>query len=225
MHDKADALDKILTEHPEMDFVQLQINYADWNSITVESRKCLDTAKKHGKPVIIMEPIRGGNLSTPPQEVVDLMKKANPDISPSAWALNFALSLEGVEIVLSGMSNMEQLSDNLDTMKRFSPMNDEECAVIEKAQAILESIPSIPCTNCLYCVKDCPSGINIPSVIKSLNTLRVFKNMAGAKRDYSIAQLFGEKASTCIACGNCETACPQSISIIEEMKNAVSEFE
>lgn len=134
MHDKADVLDRILTEHPEMEFVQLQINYADWEDPTIESRKCYEVARKHGKPVIIMEPVKGGTLANPPKEVTDILKTADAEASPSSWAIRFAASLDGVITVLSGMSNMEQMEDNTSYMKEFAPLSEDEQKVICKGE-------------------------------------------------------------------------------------------
>ena len=141
MHDKADVLDRILTEHPEMEFVQLQINYADWEDPTIESRKCYEVARKHGKPVIIMEPVKGGTLANPPKEVTDILKTADAEASPSSWAIRFAASLDGVITVLSGMSNMEQMEDNTSYMKEFAPLSEDEQKVIAKARETFNSFP------------------------------------------------------------------------------------
>lgn len=161
MHDKSDVLDRILTEHPEMEFVQLQINYADWEDPDIESRKCYEVARKHNKPIIIMEPVKGGTLADPPKEVKDILKAADETASPSSWAIRFAASLEGVVTVLSGMSNMEQMEDNLSYMKEFTPLSEEEQKIIEKARAVYGSFPKIPCTACAYCMKGCPEHIGI----------------------------------------------------------------
>ena len=154
MHDKAEVLDEILTAHPEMEFVQLQINYADWEDPSIESRKCYEVARKHGKPVIIMEPVKGGTLANPPKEVSEVFAAADPEASPSSWAIRFAASLEGVITVLSGMSNVEQMEDNLSYMKDFKPLTAEEQAVVEKARDVFNSFPKVPCTACAYCMKD-----------------------------------------------------------------------
>ncbi|MDL2293720.1 aldo/keto reductase [Ruminococcaceae bacterium OttesenSCG-928-D13] len=225
MHDKADQLDAVLTMHPEIEFVQLQINYADWNSPSVESRKCYEVARKHQKPVVIMEPVRGGNLAEPPKAVAELFRQANPEASFASWALRYAASLEGLVTVLSGMSTLGQMQDNLATMDSFKPLDTAERAVIEKAQALLEASPSIPCTNCSYCVPDCPQGINIPLVFSAMNTWLVYENMPAAKGNYGWAAANGAKASACVACGQCEQACPQHIHIIDELKRATELLE
>ena len=224
-HDKADVLDDILTKHPEMEFVQLQINYADWDSATVQSRKCFEVAKKHNKPVIIMEPVKGGLLANPPESVAQVLKAANPEDSFSSWAIRFAASLENVITVLSGMSNIEQIEDNIATMSGFRPLSKDESAVIDKAREKLSAIPSIPCTGCSYCVKGCPMNITIPGIFSAMNTNLIYNNFKSAKGSYGWATNGGGLASKCIECGQCESVCPQHIAIIEELKRAVSMFE
>jgi predicted aldo/keto reductase-like oxidoreductase len=218
MHDKAVVLDEILTQHPEMEFVQLQINYADWDDPAIESRKCYEVAMKHKKPVIIMEPVRGGNLAVLPDKIAGILKDADPNVSLSSWAVRYAASLDNVVTVLSGMSTLEQMQDNLATMDSFKPLNDDERAVIEKAQSLIADSPSIPCTDCRYCMKDCPEHINMPLIFSAMNVNLVYGNLEGAKGDYGWALMNGGKASACIECGQCEMACPQHIKIIDELK-------
>jgi predicted aldo/keto reductase-like oxidoreductase len=224
-HDTADVLDDILTKHPEMEFVQLQINYADWNSPAVQSAKCFETAKKHGKPVIIMEPVKGGLLAKPTPPLAEILREANPRVSPSSWAMRFAASLDRVITVLSGMSNREQLEDNLATMSDFRPLDDAEYAVIEKARDALNAIETIPCTQCRYCVKDCPQGIAIPAIFDTLNQYLVFDNLEPPKRFYGFLTRNGNTAGTCAECGRCEAVCPQHIGIMRELKRAAAAFE
>ncbi len=219
-HDKAEVLDALLSAHPETEFVQLQINYADWDSSVIQSRACYEVARKHNKPVIIMEPVKGGSLANLPAPVAELLREADPARSQAAWALRFAASLPGLVTVLSGMSDLAQLRDNLDTMKNSAPLSAEENEVIRAAQAKLAAIPSVPCTDCRYCVKDCPAGVAIPGVFKSLNTYLVYGNLAGAKGSYGYNCRAGEKAAACLACGQCESVCPQHINIIERLREA-----
>ena len=225
MHDTADKLEEVLKAHPEAEFVQLQINYADWESESVQSRKCYEVARKHGKPVIIMEPVKGGLLANPVEAVANVLKEGNPDVSAASWALRFAASLDGVITVLSGMSNEAQMEDNLKTFRNFEKLNDEEKAVVEKARLTLASIPAIPCTACKYCVKDCPMQINIPSVFSAMNNNTVYGSLAAAKNSYGFATRNGGKASDCIGCGQCESVCPQHIDIIEQLKKAAATLE
>ena len=224
-HDKADLLDEILTKHPEMEFVQLQINYGDWENGTVQSRKCYETARKHGKPVIIMEPVKGGMLANPAPEVKAVFDETGSGASYSSWAIRFAASLEGIVTVLSGMSSLEQLKDNVSYMKSFAPLNEKERAVIEKARATLASLPSVPCTGCEYCTAGCPKNISIPQIFDIMNRELVYKDPNSAKFGYGFETRFGARASDCIQCGKCEEVCPQQINITELLKEAVAKYE
>ncbi len=224
-HDTADVLDDVLTKHPEMEFVQLQINYADWESPSIQSRKCYEVARKHGKPVVIMEPVKGGMLATPPGSVAKLLRDADPKASYASWAIRFAASLPGLITVLSGMSNMEQMEDNLATMTDFRPLDAAERAVIDKARRELEAIPVIPCTSCRYCEKGCPQEIPIPDIFSVMNNYLVYRNLPPSERSYGFATRKGGKASKCIACGQCETVCPQHIAVIEELKRVAAIFD
>ena len=223
MHDSAENLDKILTEHPEMEFVQLQINYADWESASVQSRACYEVARKHGKPIIIMEPVKGGSLANLPAPIEKIFKDYNPDASLSSWAVRYAASLDGLVTVLSGMSTLEQMEDNLSYMQDFKPLDEGERKVIADVVAALDALPQIPCTGCQYCVKDCPMSINIPQIISMVNNVRVYNNVEATKGRYN--GIKGGKASECIKCRACEAACPQNITIPEVLEEAAALFE
>lgn len=224
-HDTAEYLDKILTAHPEAEFVQLQINYADWENSTVQSRQCYEVAQKHNTPIVIMEPVKGGSLAGMPPEIQEIYKAANPDLSVASWAIRYAASLDGIVTVLSGMSNTEQMKDNLSFMTDFKPLEDGERKIIEKAMAELSKIPTIPCTSCKYCVDDCPQKINIPEVFSVYNNYKRYQNLGSAKGGYGWVTQGGGKASACIACGSCESHCPQHIEIIENLKEIAEVLE
>lgn len=220
MHDKAEVLDQILTEHPEMEFVQLQINYADWENPAVQSKACYEVARKHGKPVVIMEPIKGGMLANPPETVAEVFKNAEPDSSAASWAVRFAASLEGVITVLSGMSSVDQMKDNLSYMKGFQGLNAEQQAVIAKAQEELKKIPLIPCTTCNYCAKVCPKNIGISGSFTAMNLLTLYRDKAFAKHqeEWLVGGHGKARADQCVKCGKCEEACPQHIKIRENLE-------
>ena len=225
-HDNAEVLDDILTAHPETEFVQLQINYADWENEGVQSRKCYEVAHKHNKPIIIMEPVRGGSLATLPKEAAEVLKAANPNASVASWAVRYAASLEGVITVLSGMSDLEQMADNVSYMENFLPLSSSERATVEKAYEIMSKIPQIPCTSCKYCIDGCPKSIPINKIFSALNFQDKFNNINGAKASYNSA-VNGEgkgKATDCISCKKCESVCPQHINITAELKRAAETF-
>ena len=226
-HDGADALDKLLTEHPEAEFVQLQINYADWESPSVQSRLCYETARRHGKPVIVMEPVKGGTLATLPPQAEAPLRSVRPGLSTASWGIRFAASLEGVVTVLSGMSDFAQMEDNLRCMKDFQPLTGAERDALKAAVAALDAIPTVPCTGCDYCAKGCPQNIGISNTFKALNLWKVYNNMPAALRSYRMPQKFHGKApaSACIRCGTCEGVCPQEIHIMDELKGASALFD
>ena len=225
-HDKADLLDEILTKHPEMEFVQLQINYADWENGNVQSRMCYETARKHGKPVVIMEPVKGGMLADLlAPEVKAVFDETGAKASYASWAVRFAASLEGLVTVLSGMSTLDQMKDNISYMKDFRPLDVKERSVVDKARETLAQIPSVPCTACGYCTDGCPNNIVIPQIFEMMNREMVYKDAQSAKFGYFWETKFGGKGSDCIACGKCEESCPQQINIIELLKEAATKYE
>lgn len=223
-HDSPEVLEKLLTDHPEVEFVQLQINYADWEDPTVASRKNYEVARRHGKSVVVMEPVKGGKLADPPDEVKEMMRACRPELSPASWAIRFAASLDGILTVLSGMSNREQMLDNLSYMKDFSPLNAEEREVIRRAQTILGAVPSVPCTACRYCVEGCPAGIRIPEIFAAMNARFDEKEKEHAAARYAEAIRDGGKPEDCVGCRQCEDACPQHLPITDLLKGAAAQF-
>lgn len=224
-HDSPELLDKLLTEHPDVDFVQLQINYADWENPEVQSRACYEVARKHGKQVVIMEPVKGGALANPPEQVKALFDAAKPGASYASWALRFAASLDGVLAVLSGMSNLEQVDDNLVTMSDFQPLNDAEQKVIQQAQHILGNSAAIACTACHYCTAGCPKKIAIPEIFAAANKQLANGQKAEAAAAYAAATAEGGKASACIHCKQCERICPQHLPITDLLGRCAAMFE
>ena len=226
-HSTADQLDAILAKHPETEFVQLQINYADWDHKFIQSRLNYEVCRKHGKPVVIMEPVKGGMLATPPESVVKLFRDANPDISPAAWAIRFAASLPGVITVLSGMSTPEQMDDNLKSMKDFKSMTEAEKKTVFEAQKALAAVPMIPCTSCDYCAKVCPMNIGISGTFNGRNLLTLYRNVESAKVQifWAVANLGKKDAVECIGCGKCEEICPQHLEIRKLLAEAAKAFD
>ena len=227
-HDGADLLDRVLTEHPEFEFVQLQINYLDWDSAGVQSRKCYEVAEKHGVPVFVMEPVKGGTLAAVPDAVTDMFKSFAPEMSVPSWAVRFAASLPNVQSVLSRMSSMEQLHDNTGYMQDFKPLSEAEHAVVRKAVEQINANIAIPCTGCAYCVDGCPMRIAIPKYFSLYNAdMQEIKGKSWTPQSGYYENLthdFG-KASECIACGQCEGVCPQHLPIIEHLKTVAAHFE
>ena len=224
-HDKADVLDRILTEHPELDFVQLQINYMDWDSPNVQSGKNFETALKHGKQIIVMEPVKGGCLASLPEDAVKLLKSHNSSAGLVSWAIRFAASLENVMVVLSGMSAMDQMTDNVSYMKDFKPFTKEEKDILNKAAAIVSGMTAIPCTNCKYCVDDCQQKIPIPQLLSIYNNYKRYGLVQDIINDYKFTTNSKGKASACTACKKCEEHCPQHIHVTDWMKELVKIFE
>lgn len=227
-HDNAELLDRVLTEHPEMEFVQLQINYLDWDSEGVQSRKCYEVAVKHNVPVIVMEPVKGGTLAKVPEAIETLFRKHHPDLSVPSWAIRFAASLDNVMMVLSGMSDMEQLQDNTGYMMDFQPLTQEEQDVVQQAVKLLNGNIAVPCTGCSYCTDGCPKNIAIPKYFSLYNADKQEIKEKGwtSQGGYynNLTKTFG-KASECVACGQCEGVCPQHLPIIENLKEVAAHFE
>ena len=215
-------LDELLTAHPEVDFIQLQINYADWENPGVASRECYEIARKHGKSLTVMEPVKGGALADPPQGVQDIFRSADPDASMASWAIRYVASMDGIITVLSGMSNLTQMDDNLSYMRDFRLLSDAEQKVIAAAQAELTKDHSIKCTACHYCVEGCPMSIAIPEIFRVKNEEEKKPSWDGGKQAYAIATHDKGKASDCLECGQCEGVCPQHLPIIELLKTCTS---
>jgi len=223
-HYSPEQLDEILTDHPDVEFVQLQINYTDWEDPFICSRRCYEIATRHGVPVIVMEPVKGGKLANPPQPVKDILLRANPNASFASWAIRFAAGLPNVMMVLSGMSNLEQMEDNLSVIRQLQPLTDEEQGVLKEANETLQQFGGIACTACHYCTPGCPMGIHIPEIFAVLNVYKMYGDLNEARNEYNWRP-GGEKASSCIQCGQCENACPQHLPIISLLEETVETLE
>lgn len=228
-HDTADVLDEFLTRHPDMEYVQLQINYADWENVEVQSRKCYEVAVKHNKPVLVMEPVKGGLLSNVPPEAEKLLKEAQPNLSVASWAVRFAASLPNVAMVLSGMTTLEQMEDNLSYMDNFKPLTENEKHIVAQVAEIIIARETIACTACRYCVDGCPQKIGIPEFFKLVNDIDKFgePQVARSKNYYThyTTTLGMGKASSCVGCGQCEQHCPQHLPITKHLKQVAELFE
>ena len=228
-HDTPELLDEILTKHPEMEFVQIQLNYLDWESEWIQSRKVYETAVKHGKPIIVMEPVKGGTLAKIPAEAEKLLKAEDPQLSVPSWAIRFAASQENVMMVLSGMSNVEQMKDNLSYMEDFKPLTEEEKELTQRVAGIINAQIAVPCTGCSYCTEGCPMQIPIPKYFSLYNEdMRENLEEKGWTVNFSnydnLTQQFG-RARDCVACGQCEGVCPQHLPIIDKLKDVSAHFD
>ena len=223
-HDRAEVLDQILTEYPQIEVVQIQFNYLDYDDIAVQSRKCYEVCRKHGKPVLVMEPVKGGSLVNLPEEA----KKVLDDLhggSPASYAIRFAAGFPGMMMVLSGMSNMEQMKDNLSYMRDFKPLNETELAAVNKVQEIFHKMNMIPCTACRYCVEGCPKQISIPDLFAIMNIKQLHHDW---NADYYYEEVHtapGRRASDCLKCGKCEKICPQHLPIRKLLEEIAKEFD
>jgi predicted aldo/keto reductase-like oxidoreductase len=222
-HDTPELLEQILNAHPGLDFVQLQINYADWENPGIQSRRCYEVARRHNLPIIVMEPCKGGNLSQVPPEAERLMKAYAPDASVSSWAMRYAAGLEGAVMVLTGMNSMEQMLDNTAYMTDFRPLCEEEQHIIDQVTDIINADTTVACTTCRYCEDKCPKNIPIPDYFSLYNGAK--KGMTSQFVYYlNLAETHG-RARDCIACRKCEEACPQHLAIAEIMKDVSETFD
>ena len=224
VHDRAEVLDQILTEYPQVEVVQIQFNYLDYDDIAVQSRKCYEVCRKHGKPVLVMEPVKGGSLVNLPEEA----KKVLDDLhggSPASYAIRFAAGFPGMMMVLSGMSDLEQMKDNLSYMRDFKPLNETELAAVNKVQEIFHKMNMIPCTACRYCVEGCPKQISIPDLFAIMNIKQLHHDW---NADYYYEEVHtapGRRASDCLKCGKCEKICPQHLPIRKLLEEVAKEFD
>ena len=219
-HGSAELLPQVLDKHPEIEFVQIQLNYADWDNPLVQSGALYEILSKRNIPMIIMEPVKGGSLASLTPELEAKFKAARPEASIASWALRYVASLPGVMTILSGMSTEEQMNDNIGTFTDFEPLSEKESALVKEVTGIMLNTPTIGCTACRYCCDGCPMGINIPEIFKVVNTLRLYKDQWRARNYYGGLIQRSGKASDCVECGQCEGVCPQHLPIIELLKEA-----
>lgn len=226
-HDKAEVLEQILTEYPQIEVVQIQFNYVDYEDASVESRKVYEICEKHGKPVIVMEPVKGGSLVNLPEEAQKVLDALGSGRSNASYAIRFAAGFPNMCMVLSGMSNMEQMEDNVGFMKDFQPLSEQEREALEKVCEIFHSMNMIPCTSCHYCVldNDCPKKILIPELFACYNEKTIFGSWNQDYYYHNILTRDHGKASDCLECGKCEKICPQHLPIRALLKDVAKEFE
>lgn len=223
-HDKAEVLDRILTEYPQIEAVQIQFNYVDYDDPAVQSRLCYEVCRKHGKPVIVMEPVKGGNLVNLPDEAKPYFA-ALGDASAASYAIRFAAGFDGIFMVLSGMSDLMQMRDNISFMKDFKPLDEREMQAVANVCAAIKGMNLIACTACRYCVAGCPKHISIPDLFACMNTKNIYHDRNADYYYNQVHTVSGGKASDCIACGKCEAACPQHLSIRALLKDVANAFE
>lgn len=224
-HDRAEVLDEILQEYPQIEVVQIQFNYLDYEDPAVQSRKCYEVCRKYNKPMIIMEPVKGGNLVNLPADAKQILDDLHGTGSTASYAVRFAASFEGVMMVLSGMSNLEQMQDNLSYMKDFKPLDETEMAAVKAVADVFHSKHMIPCTACRYCIEGCPKKISIPDLFACMNAKTVFHDWNADYYYSNVHTVHNGKASECIRCGKCERVCPQHLQIRELLQDVAKEFE
>ena len=223
-HDRAEVLEQILTEYPQVEAVQIQFNYVDYEDLAIQSRRCYEVCRKFGKPVIVMEPVKGGSLVNLPEEAKKVLEDLHGG-SPASYAIRFAAGFPGIRMVLSGMSDMEQMLDNTSFMADFHPLNEKEMAAIRKVREIFRAKDMIPCTACRYCIDGCPQHISIPDLFAVMNTKQIHKNWDAGRCYSEVHTATGSRASDCLECGKCEQVCPQHLPIRKLLKDVAKAFE
>ena len=224
-HGSPALLERLLDDHPETEFVQIQLNYSDWDNPVIASGRLYEILRERGIPIVVMEPVKGGSLASPIPKVLERFSAARPGASAASWALRFVGSLPGVMTILSGMSSEEQMNDNIATFTDFEPLSDSEQEIINEARRLMLGTPTIGCTSCRYCCDGCPQGIKIPDIFSLVNTVRVYREGWRADNYYNSHIAPFARAADCIACGQCEGVCPQHLPIIELLKEASAHFD